>query len=156
MFAHLSKVVYWFDLKILCWRLKKDAVIIQIKTRKKKISNQNKTHQLLLFFLWEKKETRKNPSHTYIPTTQNQNHIVVRRRIFQISQKKMRLSEAACVAVEPKKQNAYQGVTEVYLLLLLFCWMNLTVLSKCDRKVRVFFLNLILISMTYINITLDS
>ena len=67
-------------------KIKKDAVIIQIKTRKKKISNQNKTHQLLLFF-YEKKETRKNPSHTYIPTTQNQNHIVVRRRIFQISQK---------------------------------------------------------------------
>jgi len=67
--------------------IKKDAVIIQIKTRKKKISNQNKTHQLLLFF-YEKKETRKNPSHTYIPTTQNQNHIVVRRKkIFQISQK---------------------------------------------------------------------
>jgi len=32
----------------------------------------------------------------------------------------MRLPEAACAAVEPKKQNAYQGVTEVYLLLL-FC-----------------------------------
>ena len=60
-------------------KIKKDAVIIQIKTRKKKISNQNKTHQLLLFF-YEKKETRKNPSHTYIPTTQNQNHIVVRRK----------------------------------------------------------------------------
>ena len=70
-------------------KIKKDAVIIQIKTRKKKdIKSKQDSSIITLFFMREeKKETRKNPSHTYIPTTQNQNHIVVRRRIFQISQK---------------------------------------------------------------------
>ena len=138
MFALLSKVVYWFDLKILCWRLKKDAVIIQIKTRKKKdIKSKQDSSIITLFFMREKRDKKKPKSYIYTYYSKSKPYRSAKKNLSNKS-KKMRLSEAACVAVEPKKQNAYQGVTEVYLLLL-FCWMNLTVLSKCDRKVRFFF-----------------
>ena len=139
-----SCILIWSQNTVL--KIKKDAVIIQIKTRKKKDIKSKQDSSIITLFLWKKKKRGKKKPKSYIYTyySKSKPYRSAKKNLSNKSKKwgcpqlPAWLPAAACVPAEPKKQNAYQGVTEVYLLLL-FCWMNLTVLSKCDWKVRFYY-----------------
>ena len=128
-----SCIQIWSQNTVL--KIKKRCCDNPNQNKKKKDIKSKQDSSIITLFLWEKRDKKKPKSYIYTYYSKSKPYrSAKKKKIFQISQK-MRLPAAACAAAEPKKQNAYQGVTEVYLLLL-FCWMNLTVLSKCDRNVR--------------------
>ena len=82
-----SCILIWSQNTVL--KIKKDAVIIQIKTRKKKDIKSKQDSSIITLFLWEKRDKKKPKSYIYTYYSKSKPYrSAKKKKIFQISQKK--------------------------------------------------------------------